>query len=65
MPDVQQFNSEVLGLRSANEDTVEALVLNQQAFRDWMAEEQNHEIEFSTAAAQRLITWREQGRTFR
>ena len=65
IPDVRQFNSEVLGLRSANEDTVEALVLNQQAFRDWMAEEQNHEIEFSTAAAQRLVTWREQGRTFR
>ena len=65
MPDVQHFNAEVLGLRSANEDTVEALVLNQQAFQNWMAEERNQEIEFSTAAAQRLTSWREQGRTFR
>jgi energy-coupling factor transporter ATP-binding protein EcfA2 len=65
LPDVQNFNSDVLGLRSANQDTVEALVLNQEAFRNWMAEDQDHQVDLSSAAAERLSSWRARGRTYR
>lgn len=65
LPDVQNFNSDVLGLRSANQDTVEALVLNQEAFRNWMAEDQDHQVDLSSAAVERLSSWRARGRTYR
>jgi putative ABC transport system ATP-binding protein len=65
LPDVQNFNSDVLGLRSANQDTVEALVLNQEAFRNWMAEDQDYQIDLSSAAVERLSSWRTRGRTYR
>jgi len=63
LPDVQNFSSDVLGLRSANDEKVEALVLNQEAFQNWMAEDQNHESDLSTAAVDRLSSWRSRGRT--
>jgi putative ABC transport system ATP-binding protein len=65
LPDVQNFSADVLGLRTANQDTVEALVLNQEAFQDWMAEDQDHKIDLSTAAVERLSSWRASGRTTR
>jgi putative ABC transport system ATP-binding protein len=65
LPDVQNFNSDVIGLRSANQDTVEALVLNQEAFRHWMAEDQENAANLSTAAFERLSSWQANGRTSR
>ncbi len=65
LPDVQSFSPDVLGLRSANQDTVEALVLNQEAFRNWMAEDQDHQVDLSSAAVERLSSWRARGRTYR
>ena len=63
LPDIQNFTPDVLGLRSVNDDKVEALVLNQEAFQNWMAEDQNHESDLSTAAVDRLSSWRSRGRT--
>ena len=65
LPDVQNFSADVLGLRTANQDTVEALVLNQEAFQDWMADDQDQKINLSTAAIERLRSWRASGRTIR
>ena len=65
LPDVHNFNSDVLGLRSATDDTVEALVLNQAAFQDWMAEDQDQLSDLSTSAVERLSSWRAHGRTYR
>ena len=62
LPDVQNFNAEVLGLRSATNESVEALVLNQDAFQNWMAEEQDQRADLSTAAVKRLSSWRAQNR---
>jgi putative ABC transport system ATP-binding protein len=61
LPDVQNFSPEVLGLQSADRKMVEALVLNQEAFQNWMAEDQDHHSEFSTAAVERLSAWRQDG----
>lgn len=65
LPDVRQFSPDVLGLRSANGDEIEALVLNQDAFKNWMAEEQDHQSDLSTAAVERLASWQAHGRTYR
>jgi len=65
LPDVHNFNSDVLGLRSATDDTVEALVLNQAAFQDWMAEDHDQLSDLSNSAVERLSSWRAHGRTYR
>ena len=65
LPDVHNFNSDVLGLRSATDDTVEALVLNQAAFQDWMAEDHDQLSDLSNSADERLSSWRAHGRTYR
>jgi putative ABC transport system ATP-binding protein len=65
LPDVHNFSSDVLGLRSATDDSVEALVLNRAAFQDWMAEDQDQLSNLSTSAVERLSSWRAHGRTYR
>jgi putative ABC transport system ATP-binding protein len=65
LPDVQNFSPEVLGLQSPDRKLVEALVLNQEAFQNWMAEDQDHHSEFSSAALERLTAWRQNSRTDR
>jgi hypothetical protein len=54
----------VLGLRSVGDESVEALVLNQEAFQNWMADDQTDLASLSTAAQARLSAWRTNGRTY-
>jgi putative ABC transport system ATP-binding protein len=63
LPDVQNFSPDVLGLRSVGGESVEALVLNQEAFQNWMADDQSDLASLSTAAQTRLSAWRANGRT--
>ncbi len=63
LPDVQNFSADVLGLRSANGEKVEALVLNQHAFQRWMDEDQADQVRLTTAAINRLASWRSNGDT--
>jgi hypothetical protein len=63
LPDVQNFSPDVLGLRSVNDESVEALVLNQQAFQNWMADDRSVLNNLSTAAQTRLTAWRTNGGT--
>ena len=57
LPDVQNFSDDVLGLRSANGEKVEALVLEQNAFQRWMDEDQVDRESLTTAAIERLASW--------
>jgi putative ABC transport system ATP-binding protein len=61
LPDLQNFTDDVLGLRSATGEPVEALVLDQTAFQDWMAEDQKGQEKLTTAAKQRVAAWRSNG----
>jgi len=63
LTDVQNFSPDVLGLRSVSDESVEALVLNQKAFQNWMADDQSDLVSLSTAAQARLSAWRANGRT--
>jgi putative ABC transport system ATP-binding protein len=63
LPDVQNFNDDVLGLRSVNGEKVEALVLNPAAFNRWMDEDQVDRASLNTAALDRLASWRANGNT--
>jgi hypothetical protein len=58
LPDVRNFSPDVLGLRSPHDQQVEALVLNQEAFQNWMTEDRDRLEKLSTAAADRLSHWR-------
>jgi putative ABC transport system ATP-binding protein len=61
LPDVQNFSDDVLGLRSANGEKVEALVLDQHTFQRWMDEDQVDRVSLTTAAMDRLASWRSNG----
>jgi len=63
LPDVQNFSDDVLGLRSANGEKVEALVLDQNAFQRWMDEDQVDRASLTTAAIDRFASWRSNGGT--
>ena len=63
LPDVQNFSDDVLGLRSANGEKIEALVLDQNAFQRWMDEDQGDRVSLTTAAIDRLASWRSNGGT--
>ena len=63
LPDVQNFSDDVLGLRSANGEKIEALVLDQNAFQRWMDEDQVDRESLTTAAIDRLASWRSNGGT--
>jgi putative ABC transport system ATP-binding protein len=65
LPDVQNFSPDVLGLRSVNDEKIETLVLHQDAFNNWMSEDQKDQNILSSAALNRLSSWRSNGRTFR
>ena len=60
-PDLLSFNDEVLGLRSADGEPIEALVLDQAAFQSWMGEAPADQVSLSTAAQQRVASWRSNG----
>jgi putative ABC transport system ATP-binding protein len=61
LPDLQTFTDDVLGLRSATGEPVEALVLDRNSFQDWMAEDQTGQAKLTAAARQRVSAWRSNG----
>lgn len=60
-PDLQTFTDDVLGLRSATGDKVEALVLDRDAFQHWMEEDKVDQENLITAARDRVAQWRSNG----
>jgi len=60
-PDLHTFTDDVLGLRSASDQKVEALVLDQDTFQGWMDQDHDDHIMLSTAAEQRVASWRSNG----
>lgn len=61
LPDIQNFNEDILGLRSVNGDQIEALVLDKRAFESWMDEDQADLTNLSSAALNRLASWQSNG----
>jgi putative ABC transport system ATP-binding protein len=61
LPDLQTFTDDVLGLRSATGEPVEALVLDRDSFQVWMAEDQTGQASLTAAARQRVSAWRSNG----
>jgi putative ABC transport system ATP-binding protein len=60
-PDLLSFSDEVLGLRSADGEPIEALVLDQAAFKSWMGEAPADQVSLATAAQMRVASWRSNG----
>jgi putative ABC transport system ATP-binding protein len=60
-PDIQTFSEDVLGLRSANGNKVDALVLSQDAFQHWMEEDKLNQENLVAAAKDRVGQWRSNG----
>lgn len=60
-PDLHTFTDDVLGLRSANDQKVETLVLDQVTFQGWMDQDQDDHMMLSKAAEQRVASWRSNG----
>ncbi len=61
LPDIKNFNEDVLGLRSVNGEKVEALVLDRNTFQSWMEEDQADLTSLTSAATDRLAAWRSNG----
>lgn len=62
IPDLASFNDDVIGLRSATGERIEALVLDQKAFQAWMGEAPQDQANLGRAAQERVASWRSNGR---
>jgi hypothetical protein len=60
-PDLHTFTEEVLGLRSAAGEPIEALVLDQAAFQSWMGEAPADQASMTAASRDRVASWRSNG----